>query len=66
MQSVIPTVPSGFWYATPENEWKDLFWHYLPHRLTIDTPTRMEAFYQGESTLYIRKHIEDWLRPMFS
>ena len=35
MQTVVPTVPDGFWFATPENEWKALFWRYLPSWLTI-------------------------------
>ena len=34
MQTVIPTIPDGYWFATPENEWKQLFWRYLPPWLT--------------------------------
>ena len=30
MQTVVPTIPDAFWFATPENEWKELFWRHLP------------------------------------
>ena len=52
MQTVVPTVPDGFWFATPENEWKALFWRYLPSWLTINNFSGLEDFYAGESTFY--------------
>ena len=30
MQTVVPALTHGFWYATPENDWKSLFWRYIP------------------------------------
>ena len=30
MQTVVPAITDGFWFATPENEWKELFWRHLP------------------------------------
>ena len=65
MQTVVPTVPDGFWFATPENEWKALFWRYLPSWLTINDFSGLEAFYDGESTFYTEFHIRAWLRPIF-
>ena len=35
MQTVVPSIPNGFWFATPENEWQQLFWRYLPSWMTI-------------------------------
>ena len=30
MQTVVPAITDGFSFATPENEWKELFWRHLP------------------------------------
>ena len=65
MQTVVPTIPNGFWFATPENEWKQLFWRYLPPWLTTDNLASLEDFYEGESTFYTKAHLQDWLRPIF-
>ena len=52
MQTVIPTISDAFWFATPENEWKQLFWRYLPPWLTSNDMASLQAFYDGESTIY--------------
>ena len=66
MQTVVPTLPNGFWFATPENEWKQLFWNYLPGWLTTRNDlVGLQDFYRGESTLYTKVHLQDWLRPIF-
>jgi len=36
MQILFPSIPHLFWYATPENEWQELFWPYIPRWLTIN------------------------------
>lgn len=65
MQTLVPTIPYGFQYATPENEWEQLFWKYLPRWLTLDNLSRLEDFYRGGNTLYTKAHLEYWLRPIF-
>ena len=52
MQTVIPTISDGYWFATPENEWKQLFWRYLPPWLTSNNEASLQAFYDGEGTVY--------------
>ena len=64
MQTVVPTIPDGFWFATPENEWKQLFWRHLPPWLTSDNLASLKDLYDGESSLYTRAHLMDWLRPI--
>jgi len=63
MQTVVPTIPNGFWFATPENEWKELFWRNLPRWLTSDRLSSLADFYQGDDTFYTKTHLHDWLRP---
>ena len=30
MEILVSTLGHAFWFATPENDWKDLFWRYIP------------------------------------
>ena len=64
MQTVAPTLSHGFWFATPENEWKTLFWRHLPPWLTLNDPLSLLDFYEGQSTPYTRAHLLPWLRPI--
>jgi len=63
MQCLISLIGNGTWYATPENEWSELFGRYLPERLTISDKDILTGFYKGESTLYTIEHIKGWLVP---
>ena len=65
MQTLVPTIPYGFQYATTENEWEQLFWKYLPRWLTLDNLSRLDGFYRGGNTFYTKAHLEYWLRPIF-
>jgi len=64
MQSLIPSIPHPFWYATPENEYKALFWRYLPRWLVADNLRGLQYHYQGESSFYTVEHIKTWLTPI--
>jgi hypothetical protein len=65
MQTIVPTVPSGFWFATPENEWEALFWRYLPSWLTTDDFLSARDFFHGETSFYTGGYLRHWLRPIF-
>ena len=64
MQTLAGIIPGGHWFATPENEWKELFWRYLPEWLTIGDVANLRDWYKGESTFYTKEHILLWLRPI--
>ncbi|HIB87007.1 TPA: hypothetical protein EYN09_02845 [Candidatus Poribacteria bacterium] len=64
MQTVVPTIPNGFWFATPENEWKEIFWRHLPSWLTSSNLSSLKYFYVGETTFYDQIYFNDWLRPI--
>ncbi|MBT5715158.1 hypothetical protein HOI71_29185 [Candidatus Poribacteria bacterium] len=63
LQTVIPTVPNGFWYASAENEWKELFHSYLPRWLTSDDVDSLAHFYDGRARFATWEHFHDWARP---
>ena len=66
LQVLIPMIPHPFWFATPENEWSDLFFRFIPSWLTVSDKNVLTSFYEGESTLYTLPHIKAWITPIIS
>lgn len=63
LQVLVPLMGNGFWYATPENEWAQLFHQHLPEWLVVGELDILRGFYEGESTLYVQSHLQAWLVP---
>jgi hypothetical protein len=63
MVVLIRTIAAPFWYATEENEWKELFFRYIPRWLSVHDKDALQGYYTGDSTLYTAKHIKVWLTP---
>ncbi|MBI1926291.1 hypothetical protein HYR99_18850 [Candidatus Poribacteria bacterium] len=66
IQALVPVLGHAFWYATPENEWKELFWRYLPTWLTVRDAAALSEYYEGNSTLYTARNIKSWVTPVLS
>jgi hypothetical protein len=64
LQNMFGTIVHPFWFATPENEWSDLFFRYIPKWLTITDKTILEGFYGGESSIYNMKTFKPWIVPL--
>jgi len=60
---LVGTLAHPFRFATPENEWADLFWRYIPKWFTPSTNV-LEDYFEGDSTLYTMSHIRGWLTPV--
>lgn len=56
----------AFQFATPENEWQDMFHQYLPRWLVVDNMKALDNAYDGKSSFYITEHIRAWLVPVLS
>jgi hypothetical protein len=56
----------AFQFATPENEWQDMFHPYLPRWLVVSNLRALDNAYAGDSTLYITEHIRAWITPVLS
>jgi len=65
MQVLAPILSHAFWFATPENEWKSLFFQYLPGWLVVDDMSVLKGLYDGESSIYRWDYIHTWLTPVF-
>ena len=55
MQTLPPVMEHPFTFATPENDWENLFAKYIPSWLSVSNKSLLQPYYVGESTLYIRK-----------
>jgi len=64
LQVLMPVIGHVFWFATPENEWRQLFWPHLPEWLVVSDRTALQGFFEGDSTFYLGKHVNVWLTPL--
>ena len=63
IQVLMPMLGHAFWFASPENEWAELFWRYLPRWLIVSDKSVLTDYYNGESTFYEAYKIKAWLSP---
>ena len=63
LQILISNMGHVFYFATPENEWKELIWGYLPRWLVVRDDTALEGYYKGGTSLYLGRNIKPWLLP---
>ena len=61
LRVLIPMIPYAFWYATPENDWADLFHRYIPDWIAVKDRTFLTEYYRGEASLYRWEIIDGWL-----
>ena len=64
MQNLARILVDGIWFATPENEWKELFWSHLPRWLIVQDAKTLDHFFGGESSPYISSHLRHWATPI--
>ena len=62
----IPAIPHAFHFATAENQWKELFFRYIPQHLVVYDPeeTILKGFYEGDALdeFYTWRVFGPWLR----
>ena len=66
MEILVSTLGHAFWFATPENDWKDLFWRYIPSWLAVADKGVLSGYYEGDSTLHTKQHLLGWLTPVLN
>ncbi len=64
IQILVPSISHIYWYATPENEWKDLFSEHIPRWLTINDKKPLVDFYEGEASIYDYDNLKAWFSPI--
>lgn len=64
MQILVPVMSYGFWFATPENEWQELFWDYFPGWLVVSDRDVISGYYEGGTNFYDPWILQAWLKPI--
>lgn len=64
IQVLMPMLGHPFWFASPENEWEELFWRYIPSWLTVSDKAILDGYYRGETTFFEIYKIKAWLSPI--
>ena len=59
----IPAIPHAFWFATPENDWVDLFHSHIPKHLVVVDKEIIRGFYEGDTPFYTAKILGAWIGP---
>jgi len=63
MTSLMGTLAHPFWFASPENEWQQLFWKYIPSWITVSNIEIIKGYYTGQSSIHSAEHIKAWAVP---
>ena len=64
MMRILMSVLTGpHWLATPENEWADLFWRFIPDWVTVSNRRILQGFVEGQTTLYDSRIWHAWVIP---
>jgi hypothetical protein len=53
-----------FWFASPENEYEDLFFQYIPRWLTVENKNILEGFYTYDGNFYEARVFREWVQPL--
>jgi hypothetical protein len=64
LENLVLSIGHAFWFATPENEWADLFFRFVPDWLAVKDRSVLRGFYEGESSIYRAEYINAWLKPL--
>ncbi len=63
MQILPPMLGHPFWFATEENDWKNLFWKHIPSWLSVNDKSVLKGYYEG-GPLYNIQHLKVWIIPI--
>ena len=64
LEILVPMLGHAYWFATPENEWAELFHRYIPSWLTVSDESALDGYYNGEISLYTAHQLKAWLQPV--
>ncbi|MGQ9611077.1 MAG: DUF6785 family protein [bacterium] len=64
MTLLVPIMGHSTWFATPENEWKELFSNYLPDALVVKDIKILKGYYEGNSSFWQSEILRAWIIPI--
>ena len=66
VRQLVPMMANPFWFATPENEWEDLFFRFLPTWLTVHDKQILQGYFEGDENFWERQYVEAWITPILA
>lgn len=66
VRQLVPMIANAGWFATPENEWGDIFFRYLPTWLTITDRKVLQGYFEGDDTFWQSHYMEAWMWPIIA
>ena len=66
MDFLLANLSYPFWFASPENEWQNLFWQYIPSWFTVSDKEILRSYFYGESTFHTVQHLKAWAIPILT
>ncbi len=66
VRQLVPMVANAGWFATPENEWADIFFRFLPTWLTITDRKILQGYFEGDDSFWQPHYMEAWLWPIIA
>ena len=64
VRQLVPMIANAGWFATPENEWADIFFRFLPTWLTITDKKILQGYFEGDDTFWRPIYMEAWFIPI--
>ena len=61
VRQLVPMIANAGWFATPENEWADLFFRFMPTWLTITDRGILQGYFEGDDSFWQQQYMEAWL-----
>ena len=67
MPRLMGQMPYAHRFASPENDWRALFFHHLPNWLIISDSTSVQDFYGGGNwNFFTDGYLKHWMTPILS
>ncbi|MDE0041560.1 MAG: hypothetical protein OXT74_05960, partial [Candidatus Poribacteria bacterium] len=70
IRQLVPLMANPFWYATPENEWEDLFFRFIPTWLAVEDRGILQGYFEGDEDAYksfwTADYLNAWLTPILA
>ena len=58
MTRFLGPIAHPFWFATPENDWRNMFWRLVPEWFAVRDRNVLRDFLLGDSSFFIPLHIK--------
>ena len=58
---LMPLIGHAHWFATPENDWANLFHLHIPQWLVVSDKRVLDGYYTGFASLYESRYLTAWL-----